>query len=389
MAQVYTGIDIGSHQVKVVIAAPPETHDQPMQILGTGAAMSRGMRHGYITDINEAVACIDEALERARVAAKVKPGRVRVGVGGIGLDEIRSQATISLTASGSVVTQKDLERVIEEAEKRSAQKLINKNVLHAIPLEYRVDGQRVLGKALGLQGTSLSVDALLVTMLSQHHDDIVRAVESAGGEVEGVMASPIAASLVTLTKSQKNAGVVLANVGAETLSVVVYENDIPVSIKVFQVGSSDVTHSLALAFKISLSDAEQLKRGSMSGLDISEKKIQTVLGAQLKTMWGHVGAHLKSINRFKLLPSGIIITGGGAGLMGATDSARALLQLPAQVGAFGAPSRAGQIDAAWSVAYGLCRWAYTEDLTGTSSNFGNMLSDMWSNMKSTFRSFLP
>lgn len=389
MSNVYTGIDIGSHQVKVVIAAPPETHEQPMQILGTGAATARGMRHGYITDINEASAAIEEALDRARQAAKVRGGRVRVGVGGIGLDEIRSQATISLTASGSIVTPKDMERVIEEAEKRSAQKLINKNVLHAIPLEYRVDGSRVLGKALGLQGTNLSVDALLITMLSQHHDDIVRAVESAGGDVEGVMASPIAASLVTLTKSQKNAGVILANVGSETLSIVVYENDIPVSIKVFPVGSADVTNSLALAFKINLNDAEQLKRGSLSGLEISEKKVQTVVGGQLKTIWGHVGSHLKTIQRFKLLPSGIIITGGGAGLSGASDAARVLLQLPAQVGTFGAPSRAGQIDTAWSVAYGLCRWAYTEDVSGAGNGMGSLLADMWSNMKNTFRSFLP
>ena len=92
MRKVYCGIDIGTANVKVVIASPAEGPDLPMQLLGTGTSVSRGIRHGYITDPKEATKSIREALHRASSAAKVRVRRVRVAVGGVGLDEQRSTA---------------------------------------------------------------------------------------------------------------------------------------------------------------------------------------------------------------------------------------------------------------------------------------------------------
>ena len=86
MRKIYAGIDIGSSQVKVVIAAPGESPELPMQILATGTAMSKGMRHGYILDAKEATRSIREALHRAASQAKVRVRRARVALGGIGLD---------------------------------------------------------------------------------------------------------------------------------------------------------------------------------------------------------------------------------------------------------------------------------------------------------------
>jgi hypothetical protein len=196
-------------------------------------------------------------VNNAQTGARVKIVSARVALGGVGLDEVRSAAEISLTPSGGIVSEAQIERCIREAEKRAAPKLVNRTVMHSIPLQYRVDGERVYGSPAGLQGTKLAVDTLLVTMLGKHHDDIVAAVEDAGIEVEGVMAAPIAASLITLTKAQKTAGVALANIGAETLSVIVFDDDTPVSVKVFPVGSSDITNTLALSFQLPLSEAEQ------------------------------------------------------------------------------------------------------------------------------------
>ena len=76
---VYCGIDIGTFHVKVVIAAPSESSDMPMQILGTGTATSRGMRHGYIIDRNEATRSVKEALARASSAARVLARREGIG----------------------------------------------------------------------------------------------------------------------------------------------------------------------------------------------------------------------------------------------------------------------------------------------------------------------
>jgi cell division protein FtsA len=390
MAQkIYTGIDIGTYHVKVVIATPSENPELPLTIIGAGTSPARGMRHGYIVDTKEAAKSVREALDRANAAAKVKVKSARVGLGGIGLDETRSTAELSLTASGGIVTEAMVEKVLRESEKRATAKLVNRSVIHAIPLEYRVDGARVFGKPHGLQGTKFAVDSLIITMLSQHQEDLIEAIEAAGVEVEGVMASPLAASLVTLTKAQKMAGVVLANIGAETLSIAVFEDDTPLSLKVFPIGSSDITESIALTFQIPMPEAESLKRGGVTGSDIPEKRMHTIVSNQLKEMYTLVGAHLKSIGRHRLLPAGIVITGGGSGLAAASEIARAVLKLPSQVGQIGQLPRSSSVDATWAVAYGLCRWAYAEDTSGVSHTLGEVLNGGWRSLKSGFRSLLP
>lgn len=386
---IYTGIDIGTYHVKVVIAAPTENSELPLTIIGTGTSTSRGLRHGYIIDPKEATRSIREALGRALGAAKVKVKSARVALGGIGLDEIRSTGEVALTVSGGIVTEREIDRALRESEKKASAKLTNRTVIHAIPLEYRVDGTKVFGRPVGLQGTRLTVDTLLITMLSQHQEDLIEAVEAAGVEVDGVMASPLAASLVTLNKAQKTAGVVLANIGSETLSIVVFEDDTPISLKVFPTGSAEITESIALSFKIPLPEAESLKRGGVTGSDVSEKKMGVIIGAQLKEMYTLVNAHLKSIGRHRLLPAGIVITGGGSGLTSAAEIARAVLQLPSQVSQIGQMPRSSGIDATWAVAYGLCRWAYAEDTSGARETLGGVLTGGWESLKQGLRSLLP
>ncbi len=390
MAQtIYTGIDIGTYHVKVVIAAPAPTPEAPMHIIGTGIASSKGMRHGYILDNAEATKSIRAALQRAQGAAKVAVRRARIAVGGAGLDEIKSSASITLTAWSGIVTDAALSRAWQESEKQASSKLVNRTVIHTIPLGYRIDGESVLGSPVGLQGTKLSVDTLIVTLLSQHYDDIIEAVEAAGVEVEGVMASPLAASLVTLTKAQKTAGVCLANIGAETISVVVFDNDIPVSVKVFPIGAADITNTIALSFQVPLAEAEQLKRGAVTGSDIPGKKMDTIISTKLKEMFTLVNAHLKAIGRQRLLPAGIVITGGGSGLTSAAEIARAVLKLPSQTAQIGLLARASTVDATWAVAAGLCRWAYAEDMGGRTSSIAEILGGGWAGIKKGIRSLLP
>lgn len=389
MRSVYTGIDIGTYHVKVVIAQSADNAELPMQILGTGTASSKGMRHGYIIDVKEATKSIREALHRAATQAKVRVRRARVALGGVGLDELRSEGVVTLTASGGVVTDRDIERALRESESRATPKLTNRTIIHTIPLEFRVDGTKVFGKPQGLQGTKLGVDTLIITMLTHHHDDLIEAVESAGVEVEGIMASPLSASLVTLTKTQKTAGVVLANIGAETLSIIVFDNDIPVSVKVFPTGSSDITNTIALSLRIPLMEAEQMKRGAVTGSDVPPKRMQEIVATRLRDMFTLVNAHLKEIGRSRLLPAGIIITGGGSGLANASEIAKAILKLPSQISQIGYLPRSSSVDATWAVAYGLCRWAYAEDVAESRSTLGEIIRNAWDSVKQAVRSLLP
>lgn len=389
MQKFYAGIDVGTHYVKVVLAAAPEHIDAPMQILGTATSAAKGVRHGYVVDVKEAARSIRDAVLRASQAARTPIKNARIAVGGVSLEEVRSTADITLTASGGIVTPHEMERVLAESEKRASSRLANRMVVHVIPLEYRLDGIPVQGRPLGLQGTKLSADTLLVTMLAQHHDDLIEAVEAAGVEVDGIMASPLAASLVTLTKAQKTAGVILANLGAETLSTVVFDNDIPISLKVFPHGASDITNAIALSFQVPLAEAEQLKRGAVTGSSVTPAKIANTSKTELKKMLTLVGAHLKAIKRDRLLPAGIVLTGGGASMSLAADVAKTTLKLPSQVGVPVMSARASTLDATWAVALGLCRWGFAEERIGRSHQLGDIVERMLSAVRNAFRSLLP
>jgi cell division protein FtsA len=355
------GIDIGTYQVKVVVVRQPKRGNEKAlpQIIGTGYAESRGMRHGYIVNEQDVARSVKQAVVEAEKASGTLIRRAYISVGGIGLDEIHSHGEVITSRADSIITEVDVEKALEDSEERVVDRIPNRKIIHAIPLTYTVDGEKVLGRAEGMHGTKLEVDSLFITCFEQHLNDIVSTVESLGIHVDDVMASPLAGSLVMLTKAQKRAGCVLANIGAETVSIVVFENGVPVSLKVFPIGSTDITNDIALGLKIPLEEAERIKRGA-SGPNYSKRKLDEIVAARLTDIFELIDAHLKKIKRDGLLPAGVVITGGGSGITTIQDLARASLRLPSRIATLD-PGQNGKVrDASWAVAYGLCMWGVSE-----------------------------
>ncbi len=391
MANVVTGVDIGTYHVKVVIA---ERSDDPRalpRILGTGYAESRGMRQGYIVSIPEVSRSIAAAVLQASKAARVKVKRVYLGVGGIGLDEAFSRGEVVVERGDSVVSSRDVPRatkVSEEALAPVAKQ--NRKIIHAIPLRYTIDGIRVLGKSpVGMHGTRLSVESLFITCLERHVTDLVAATEEAGFEVEDVVAAPLAASFIALTKMQKRVGCVLANIGAETLSIIVFEDGVPVSIKVFPVGASDITNDLALGLRISPEEAEQLKQGAILGAPYPKRTIEQIVSRRVQDMFKLIEAHLKKIGKNELLPAGVILTGGGSAVQSMAELAKAVLKLPSRSALLSeGPQRMQLRDSSWAVAYGLTVWGFSEGEElegGEHGSMGEIFSKLWR----WFKKFLP
>ncbi len=360
--RVIAGIDIGTYQVKVVVVkhnAKKNTGSLP-QIIGTGYAESRGLRNGYIINEADVVRSVRSAVLQAEKASGVEIKKAYVSIGSVGIDEIFSHGEIITSRADSEITQLDIDKAMQDSEDRIQDHIPNRRILHAIPVAFNIDGERVLGRAHGLKGTKLEVDSLFITTFEQHLSDLVGAIESIGIAVEDVMAAPLAASFVMLTKAQKRAGCVLANIGAETVSIAVFENSIPVSLKIFPIGSNDITNDIALGLKIPLEEAEKIKRGGMTSTNYSKKKLDEIIAARLTDIFELIDAHLKKIKRDGLLPAGIIITGGGSGLATIQDLARAALQLPSRIATLD-PGQNGKIrDASWAVAYGLCMWGSSD-----------------------------
>lgn len=386
--RIVTGIDVGTYQVKVVVVRHSRKGEGgPLpQIIGTGYAESRGLRNGYIINEGDVARSVRNAIAQAEKASGAVIKNAYVSMGGIGLDEIHSRGEAITSRADSEITQVDIEKAIQDSEERIINQIPNRKILHAIPLAYSIDGEKVLGRPYGMKGTKLEVETLFVTTFEQHLNDLVSAIESVGVAVLDVMASPLAGSLVMLSKAQKRAGCVLANIGAETVSIVVFENNTPISIKVFPIGSNDITNDIALGLKVPLEEAEKIKRGGITNAAYSKRKLDEIISARLTDIFELIDVHLKKIKRDGLLPAGVIITGGGSGVTTVQDLARASLRLPSKIATLD-PGQNGKVrDASWAVSYGLCIWG----ASGNEEDSGfNIAKRTGSSFLNWFKQFLP
>ena len=185
-------------------------------------------------------------------------------------------------------------------------------------------------------------------------------------------------------------GCVLCNIGAETLSIIVFEDSTPISIKVFPIGATDITNDIALGLRISPEEAEQLKQGAVLGTPFPKRKIDDLIAKRVGDMFKLVESHLKKIGKDELLPAGIILTGGGSSVQTMADLAKAVLRLPSRIASLesGTVSKVQLKDGSWAVAYGLTIWGLQgSDIDGPieSGSVQDALNQAWK----WFKKFLP
>ncbi len=399
------GIDIGTYHVKVVIAeASPTTYGMP-NVLGVGFSESKGLRHGYIISQADAIKSIRKATRQAERTAGFNVKKAFISVGGIGLSSHTATGSIMISRADNEITELDIEKVLEETQKSIPQTIsINKRVVHNIPIQFSIDGKKVLGSnPIGMKGVKLEATVLFIFSLEHHLAELIQAVEDSGIEIADVMASPVAASLVSLTKAEKIAGVVLANIGSETVSIVVHEDGIPISLEVFPIGSNDITNDIALGLQVSLEEAELIKTefeiGAMP-IKHPRKKLEEIITSRLSDIFELISAHLKKIGKNGLLPAGIVITGGGSGITTIEDLAKAYLKLPTKISSLVCNSQIAEClqdkgvsikDATWAVSYGLCVFGLSAEGNDIiSSHFGKkFLKSILQKILRFFKQFLP
>lgn len=387
------GIDIGTYQIKIVVVeAVREDTKTTYHVIGTGYAESKGLRHGYIINSGDTTKSLITALAEAEKTSGVRIKKAFLSIGGIGVGSVTTQGSIVIPRADSEITELDVKNVLSVAESEIPNNIsVNRKIIHTIPISYKIDGRTVLGRPIGMKGIKFETKAMFVTCLEHHLNDLIEAVENAGIEVINIMASPLAGSIVILNKTQKIAGCVLANIGSETVSIVVFENNMPISLEVFPIGGTDITNDIALGLKIPIEEAESLKMNNEKEIAYPKKRLEEIILARLSDIFDLIESHLKKLGRSGLLPAGIILTGGTSGVSTIEDLAKVTLKLPSKVGSlnFTTSLKNCQIkDSSWAVAYGLCIWGLSNN---EETPFGAPMTGNISSVKvwSWFKQFLP
>ncbi len=389
---IITGIDVGTYYVKVIIANAKERNEKGLpKIIASGMAESKGLRHGYVTNVRDVASSIKKAVAIAEEKAGLVVKKAFVGISGIGLSGTTVNSFVMTSRADAEITNLDLKNLHEQCEKDIPRaEIANRRIIYDIPLQYKIDNFPSLGSPEGMKGNKIEQKTLFITCLDHHVTDLISAVNEAGIAVEDVMAAPIAAGFVTLTKSQKIAGCVLANIGAETVSIAVFENNIPTSLEVFPIGSTDITNDIALGLKVPLEEAEQIKIGVITGSSYPRKKLEEIIAARLSDIFELIEAHLKKIGRNGLLPAGIIITGGGSGLNSIETLAKVYLKLPSRIGSIGhLDPKSSFKDATWAVAYGLCIWGIHSEESPEIDTSSVFFKRLWKKTVDNLKQFLP
>lgn len=396
--KIAVGIDIGTYQIKIVVVENVREDDKTIyKIIGTGFAESKGLRHGYIINSGDTAKSLSIAIAEAEKTSGVKIKRAFLSIGGIGVGSIVSHGSVIIPRADSEISDLDIKNVLSVAESEIPTNIsINKKIIHTIPISYKIDGRIVLGRPTGMKGIKLEVKTLFVTCLEHHLNDLIDTVENLGIEVTNIMAAPLAGSISILNKTQKIAGCVLANIGSETVSLVVFENNMPISLEVFPIGGTDITNDIALGFKIPIEEAEDLKINTEKDFDYPKKKLEEIILARLSDIFDLIESHLKKIGRSGLLPAGIILTGGTSGVSTIEDLAKATLKLPSKIGSmdFTTTLKNCQIkDSSWSVAYGLGVWGLSNGdeipFSGTVDSPSRHGTGLLKAFLAWFKQFLP
>ena len=348
------GIDVGSSNIRTVITQIISPEEKP-RIIGVGVTASLGVRKGVIVNIEETLQAVNESLEKAERTAGITIDRALVSIGGNHISSQYSKGVIAVGRADGEVTSDDVERVIGAAQAISIPP--NREIIHIIPKNYSLDDQKNIKDPLGMNGVRLEADTLIIEGSTPYIKNLSKCFDQAKIEVDNFVLAPLAGAKSTLTKRQKELGVVLIDIGGGTTSVAVFEEDDLISSVILPVGGNHITNDIAIGLRTSIDVAERVKIefGSaipreigkkedinLAEIDSSEEGIVSrhhvaeIIEARLEEIFTLVNKELKAIGKEKLLPAGAVLVGGTSKLPGAVDLAKEVLGLPAQTG-FPAP----------------------------------------------------
>lgn len=376
---IIVGIDVGTQKTRVLVSRLSKESPVPV-VIGMGTSDTYGMRHGYIEDIGLTVKSIKRAVNDAEKQSGISIRKAYLSIGGATLSTIVGVGNTIASRSDGEVTNFDIEKAIKESE--NALTLANKRVLYSIPLEYKLDGKEVPGNPEGMRGVKLEVKALFVTGFTRHVDDLEAALLELGIEVQDIVPAPILLSRVALSSKQKAVGVGIVDIGAESLSLAVFENSRLSGLHIFSIGSNDITNDIALGLRVALEEAEHIKLGVVTQANFPKKKIDDVVIARLGDMFELVQSYLKKMKRNELLPAGIILAGSGSLVPNSIETAKEYLKLPTKqiILTMQTEDRGVVRDISWAVAYGACLYGAQEE----SSNHRNSQKTFWQKIVGVF-----
>jgi cell division protein FtsA len=353
--QLICAVDIGTSKVATVVALFDEEEDKVPKIIGFSSSPSLGIKKGLVIDIEKATEAIEKSIEKAEKMAGYKIDKAFVSVGGPHISSLNSHGLVAITNPNQEINEGDVVRVIEAAQAVSLSS--TRQIIEVVPCDFTVDGQGGIKNPVGMTGVRLEVDTHIITASQTNIKNIQRCLSDLGIEIEGFVFSGLSSAEAVLTDTEKELGVVLVDIGGGKTDLCLYSEGSLLHSSSLPIGGKHVTNDIAVGLRVSLDSAEKIKiylskkmnnlsmKKKISEIDLSELKLQEdvenisiktlideIINPRLEEIFKLIYEEIEKSGLIKSIPSGLVLTGGGALTVGIMDVAKKVIGLPVRVG---------------------------------------------------------
>jgi cell division protein FtsA len=320
-----------------------------LRVLGVGSTRTMGLRRGVVSDIEEATRSIRKAVEEAARVSGAMPETLYVGIAG---EHVRAMTSSGVVAvSGHEISRPDVDRVNEVA--RAMAMPQDRELLHAIPQEYRVDKADGIRDPVGMIGTRLETEMYLVTIGSSPAMNLRKSIDRAGYKVRELVLEPLASALAVLTEEEKEMGVAIVELGAGSTDLAVFHEGKIRHLGTIPYGGNAVTGDLVQGLGITQADAEQLKEAygcayeplvtsdqliavpassTQGERHLSRELMTHIIHQRMDEIFDRVQRDIGAAGFTGKLNAGLVLTGGGAALEGISELAADVFGVGVRVG---------------------------------------------------------
>ncbi len=344
---IVAGLDLGTTKVCILVGKHTVAG---VDIIGIGESPSNGIKKGTIIDIDATVDSIRSALSQAELMSGYKITDVFTGLAD---GQVRSFNDAGMwVLKGGPILQKDIDKAIETTE-RSVKVENGRTILHIMPQEFVIDGQKGIKSPLGKSGVRLEPKVHIVTASSGAIDDIRRCTAKCGLNSREIVLEPLASGYAVLTEEEKQVGVIMVDMGGGTTDITMFRDNSIVHSSVIPVAGNHITTDISQMFRILATDAEMLKKkhghaisrmaereeyvnmttvGTRTTQQIPSNLLSEVIQARVEQIFELIMREIKKSGRFNDVSSGIVLTGGSSLLRGVKELAEMYFEMPVRIG---------------------------------------------------------
>jgi len=342
-----TAIDVGSAKTCVLVA---EVSEHGLRYRGHGLAESRGLRKGVITELDKAVSSIQKAVEQAEDVAGIAIEHALVGVAGAHIRGVNSHGGISFNGRAREIGREEIRQAVEKA--RTVPLPGDREILHLLPQEFILDDQPGVQDPTGMMTTRLEVRVHIVTASASATQNVITAVNKAGVHVDDTVFEPLACADSVLRSDERELGVCLADIGAGSCDLIVFQQGAVAHTAVIPVGGDHFTSDLSVGMCTGLVEAESLKKnfgnavvtlipegnevevpsvGDRASRLLSQRMVGEILEPRARELFELLRDNLRQAGVLEHCIAGLVLSGGASRLPGILDVAESVLRKAARL----------------------------------------------------------